>query len=136
MSNDFTETTEAAMNRIIKEKGCDTNKISDGYHTFGELYEHRITIFIALCKALHFDENQIEDDGSSVVWKSKKHSDGELAFGGTWFVLGINKDAGRQITYHLPIDKWGDCSFATELETAPEWDGHTSEDVLNRLMAL
>lgn len=109
---------------------------SDGYHTFKELYDHRITLFIALCKCLHFDENQVEDDGSSCVWKSKKHSDGELTFGGTWFVLGINKEAGRQMTYHLPMSEWDNCSFATELETAPEWDGHSSADVLQRLKAV
>ena len=67
------------------------------------------------------------------VWRSKNHSDGEPAFGGTWFVLGINKEKGKQITYHLPMSKWDETDFAETLEKAPEFDGHTSQDVLERL---
>lgn len=26
----------------------ESNGVSDGYHTFGELYEHRVVLFIAL----------------------------------------------------------------------------------------
>ena len=70
------------------------------------------------------------------VWRSKKHSDGELAFGGTWFVLGIGKENGKQMTYHLPIDRWDECGFAETLEQAPEFDGHSSDDVLKRLKNL
>lgn len=29
-------------------------KISDGYHDFEELYEHRCRLFIALCNALKY----------------------------------------------------------------------------------
>lgn len=102
---------------------------SDGYHTFKELYEHRITLYIALCKqiCLWNESNPLN------VWRSKKHSDGELAFGGTWFVLGINKEKGEQITYHLPIEKWNETNFAETLDIAPEFDGHTAENVLNRI---
>lgn len=50
--------------------------------------------------------------------------------------MGINKDKGEQITYHLPIKYWEECSFAPILEKAPEWDGHTPADVLNRLKSL
>jgi hypothetical protein len=103
-------------------------KISDGYHTFDELYEHRITLYIALCKQMFFT--------NKIVWRSKKHSDGELAFGGTWFVLGINKEKAKQITYHLPIHKWNETKFATEYDKAPEFDGHTSTDVLERIKKL
>lgn len=113
--------------------GLDLNLISDGYHTFGELYEHRIALFILLCKVIHEKNRKILMEHECPVWKSKRHSDGELAFGGTWFVLGLYKEKGEQITYHLPIEKWDECEFAHELETAPEWDGHTSEDVLKRI---
>lgn len=106
---------------------------SDGYHTFNELYEHRITLFIALCNKMTFLIHSMDGRG---VWRSKKHSDGELAFGGDWFVLGINKEKGKQITYHLPIEKWDDTQFAETLETAPEYDGHTPDDVLERLKTI
>lgn len=109
-----------------------TEHISDGYHTFKELYDHRITLFIALCKVLRNDP-QYQTGQKSEVWRSKCHSDGELAFGGTWFVLGIGKEAGEQMTYHLPIDRWEETEFADTLDKAPDWDNHTAADVLERL---
>lgn len=100
--------------------------ISDGYHTFDELYEHRITLYMALCQA-HFDS------GMS-IWRSRLHSDGS-SFDG-WFILGIGTKPGSQITYHLPLSKWDDCFFAKTRKMAPEWDGHTSADVLKRIALL
>jgi len=100
-------------------------KISDGYHTFDELYEHRITLYIALCKSLRMEED---------VWKSKQHLDGTRIEG--WFILGINKEEGKQITYHLPLSKWDECDFAKTLATAPNFDGHNLIDVLERLKNL
>lgn len=120
------------VNNIIKNSGIDTNKISDGYHTFGELYEHRIALFIALCRIIEKDPQY--QNSNYAVWKSKVHSDNTSYEG--WFILGIGVDDGAQISYHLPISKWEECPFATELELAPEWDGHTSNDVLERLKQL
>ena len=117
---------EEALNILIKD-GVNTNKISDGYHTFEELYEHRIMLFIALCK-------ELDDTFKAPVWRSKKHSDGSAWDG--WFLLGINKKSGQQITYHLPISKWDITDFAEELDKAPDFDGHTSGDVLNRISKL
>lgn len=115
---------EETINSLIKSLNADTNKISDGYHTFGELYDHRITLFILVARR----EKKIQ------VWRSKKHSDGSEWAG--WFLLGIGKEKGYQITYHLPIEKWDECGFAETLDAAPEFDGHTSNDVLNRLKLL
>jgi hypothetical protein len=122
-------TKEDALNTLIP--GCDTNKISDGYHTFGELYDHRIEIFIALCKERFMNPSRAYLHG---VWRSKAHSDGSVWEG--WFILGIGEDNGEQITYHLPISRWDDCGFAETLGKSPEWDGHTSNDVLQRLQQL
>lgn len=99
----------------------------DGYHTFDELYEHRITLYIAFCK-------QMESRTYMQIWRSKLHSDG-TSFDG-WFILGIGKEIGKQITYHLPNDRWDEVSFAKTLEKAPEFDGHTSADVLERIKKL
>lgn len=131
------------INGIIKmgrELNLDTNLISDGYHSFGELYEHRFTLFIALCKIIT-DLSKIGVlalGGPEVydlsVWRSIKHSDGSSFEG--WFILGIAKEKGEQITYHLPITKWDKTDFAETLDIAPEWDGHTSDDVLKRLKLL
>lgn len=88
-----------------------------------------IALYISLCRQVSI----WNESSPSEVWRSKKHSDGELVFGGTWFVLGINHKKGEQIAYHLPIERWDECAFAEELERAPEWDGHTSDDVLERI---
>ena len=71
-----------------------TEDTSDGYHTFKELYEHRITLYIALCKSLN----------NGNVWRSKLHSDSS-SFDG-WFILGIWREKGKQISYHLPNERW------------------------------
>lgn len=104
----------------------ETGSISDGYHTFDELYEHRIVLFIALCRI---------KAGRAPVWMSALHSDGSFFDG--WFVLGLYTEKGQQITYHLPMVKWAEVSqFAQELQTAPEFDGHTPADVLKRIGAV
>ena len=115
---------------------CDVGEVSDGYHTFNELYEHRITLFIALCKNIN-EVLKLEKPEKYSVWKSKRHSDGELCFGdGSWFVMGIGIEKGKQITYHLPISNWEKTTFADELDKAPEFDGHTPKDVLERIKKL
>lgn len=105
-----------------------TGETSDGYHTFNELYDHRIVLFLALCRA-----TDIVSPGIA-IWRSKLHSDGS-AFDG-WFVMGIGTTPGEQITYHLPLSRWDDAAFAETRERAPEFDGHTSADVLERLNRL
>lgn len=109
---------------------------NDGYHTFEELYNHRITLFIALCSEIKAfmelaQEIGIEPEKVTKIWRSKLNGDGT-----TWdgqFVMGINKEEGKQITYHLPLDRWEETEFAETLDQAPAFDGHTSEDVINRL---
>ena len=101
-----------------------TGETSDGYHTFNELYEHRITLFIALCK--------MAATKYLPVWRSRVHSDGTSIPG--WFVLGIGITEGYQITYHLPDARWDETSFAGN--DCPEFDGHTSADVIERLKRL
>jgi len=133
----MSQTKEQVINAAIKQDGVDTNLISDGYHTFGELYEHRIVLYIILLRTAEaqmdgMNAEPLYDKGT--FWKSKAHSDGSVWDG--WFILGAFTEPGKQITYHLPIEKWDECFFAKELDKAPEWDGHTSADVLERLKNL
>lgn len=108
-------------------EGNEGLSVSDGYHTIDELYEHRIVLYIALCAAQRlFTDKE--------VWRSKLHSDGS-GFEG-WFILGIGQKKGSQITYHIPLSYWDQTNFAVTLDQAPEWDGHTSVDVLKRLKVL
>lgn len=117
---------------LIRAEGEDL-EVSDGYHTFTELYDHRITLFIALCRHMH-ELLGMENPGKFEVWRSHRHSD-ESMYPGE-FVMGIGKEKGKQITYHIPIERWHETNFAQEIDTAPEFDGHTPSDVLERLKTL
>lgn len=119
---------------INLEKDC----TCDSFHTFDELYDHRITLFIALARLLRRQESQLGISRAfPFVWRSKNHSNGELCFGtGTQYLLGVGSFQGQQISYHIPIERWREADFAETLECAPKWDGHTSDDVLERLKTL
>lgn len=106
--------------------------IFDGYHTFDELYEHRIQLFLALCAQIA--RQPYEAGGRYQIWRAKKHYDGHEYDG--WFVMGIGTKPGEQITYHLPDARWEEADFGLTLEHAPEWDGHTPADVVERLKHL
>ena len=106
----------------------DMGHISDGYHTFDELYAHRVSLWIKLCELL----TVTGDSASRRVWRSLLHSDGSKFDG--WFVLGYGSKPGEQITYHLSLIRWDECSFADTLEKAPEFDGHSANDVLERIL--
>lgn len=115
------------VNKLIddfkKEYGGNfTDKITDGYHTFSELYDHRTKLFIALCRLLP----------SKMVWKAKKHYDGTMYAG--MFIMGVDTPDG-QATYHLEDKYWDETSFVTELPNAPQFDGHTPSIALHRLAA-
>lgn len=117
----------------VVAEGFDSMDASDGYHTFSDLYAHRIALFIALAGKIIVRDEEGEPNGVE-VWRSKLHSDG-TSFDG-WFILGINKEAGKQITYHLPMEEWENTEFAETLDKAPEFDGHTPVDVVERLKKL
>jgi hypothetical protein len=116
----------------LGEEECDC----DGYHTFDELYEHRIELFVALCRMrANVVDGPDGDPFFDDVWCSKYHSDSTSWEG--WFILGIGQGKGEQITYHLPMSRWDEVvDFAQTLDIAPEFDGHTSDDVLERLKNL
>lgn len=131
--NGVREAIIVKMNSSIKElKDTDdkfpVGRISDGYHTFDELYEHRYVLWLSLCKRLHYNEDCV-----SKAWKSKKNGDGSGYEG--YFILGWGHSDREQITYHLPVRYWDQAYFATEYEIHP-YDGHTSADVLERLKQL
>lgn len=123
--------------RLLKDGGTqyggdDNFTVSDGYHTMDELYEHRIALWINLCYT-YFCLGKVAGKKAKTmkVWRSQTHSDGTSIL--EYFVLGIGTEKGEQITYHLSMDYWNECDFAETLEKAPEFDGHTSKDVIERL---
>jgi len=94
---------------------------SDGYHTFNELYHHRAILFSIICKKY------------PLAWKSKKHHDGTMYEG--MFIVGIETPNG-QATYHYDIDPYWNMFDVKELETAPEWDGHSPDEAIERIAGL
>lgn len=102
----------------------DKGNISDGYHTFNELYEYRL-----LYNASMF--NELAKQGLYDVHKSKRHSDGEECFGGGWFIVQAQLPTG-QISNHYEMKDW-DLFQIPEKEKANIWDGHTPQDVAKRL---
>lgn len=116
------------INEMIKENkklGIISSKdISDGHHTFGELYKNRIILFCTLCNLL-----------PNISWKSKKHFDEEndpMFFES--FIAGINTPEGIA-TYHIKLKYW-DLFDVPELEKAPKYDNYNNEEVLKRILSL
>lgn len=93
-------------------------ELSDGSHTFDELYYHRMILFAVIC-------NQNKDK----AWKSMLHHDGTMY--DDYFIVGIETPKG-QFSYHYHVDHWFKFSVPT-LNKAPEWDGHTASDVIRLL---
>lgn len=111
------------LNRKEKlENQIKDGTLSDGYHTFNDLYYQRCILFAT-----------IVNQNKSISWKSKKHEDGELCFGGNWFIVGIDTPQGSY-TYHYENKYWN-LFQCIELDKGKHWDGHTSEDV-TRLLSL
>lgn len=92
---------------------------SDGYHTFNELYHHRALLFSVIVR-----------NYPDLCWKSKKHHAGDMYEG--MFIVGINTQDG-QASYHYYIDPYWDMFECKELEFAPEWDGHTPDQAIDRI---
>lgn len=99
----------------------EVGEVSDGYHTFNELYRHRNTMFLALMKT-----------SPARSWISKLHYDGGEYDG--WFIAGMKLPTG-DVTYHMPNSFWylAIKTGAEVRERAPQWDGHTSADVEKRI---
>lgn len=104
----------------VSETGVED--VSDGYHTFRQLYYQRMMLFATIVK-----------QNKDKAWKSLKHENGKLCFDGGWFIVGIDTPKGSY-TYHYETAYWSlfDCQ---ELECGKHWDGHTEKDV-TRLLSL
>ena len=109
------------LDEVIDAPGADVEKMSDGYHTFADLYEQRLILSSALAK------------NNPHAWKSKRHDDGSVPFGGGWFIMGFDTDEGCY-TYHYELKDW-DLFQCEELDKGKPWDGHTSKDV-RRLLSM
>ena len=102
---------------LIEPQPIDGNT-SDGYHTFNELYHHRAVLF-----------SVIVENFAARAWKSKLHADGTMYEG--MFIVGIETPDG-QATYHYDMPYWN-LFRCKEVDRAPEWDGHTPDQAIERI---
>ena len=119
----MTDTERERINAICEVAGvAEIDDLSDGFHTFRQLYYQRMMLFATIVR-----------QNKDKAWKSLRHEDGELCFGGGWFIVGIDTPEGSY-TYHYEDNYYSlfDCE---ELERGKHWDGHTEKDV-TRLLSL
>ena len=105
----------------LQQEQEDMGEISDGYHTFNELYYYRMLYNAAFFNLLP----------KGWVHKSKRHHTGEECFGGGWFIVMANLPTG-QVSNHYELKDW-DLFKVPEKEFADEWDGHTPQEVAERI---
>lgn len=107
------------------KNNTDVGEISDGYHTFNELYEYRKIYNAALF-------NEWAANHKYWIHKSYKHYDGELCFGGGWFIV-VAILPGGQISNHYKAEDWDLFKCKSVEKALFEYDGHTSKDVIERI---
>lgn len=101
------------------------NDISDGYHTFDELYEHRCILYLAFVKSWADSTPNSRLD----TYLCPEHYEG-------WDCLTIRL-RGKLISYHIKSELNHLYTFPYTLLSKNQqeamYDGHSSEDVLARL---
>ena len=112
--------------QIFKERhpNMSMGEISDGYHSFNELYDHRAKLFATIVNC---------EKWNHLAWKSKQHEDGSMFDG--MFIVGINTPEGPA-SYHYDIDPYWDMFHCEELPQAPHYDGYSDEESVQRIMSL
>lgn len=101
----------------VKETGMSVGELSDTYHSFNDLYDHRMILSAFAMMNMPY------------AWKAKTHEDGSMFDG--MFVVGAPTPDGM-ITYHYDLEYWNLFKIP-EIPHAPHFDGHTPEDVINRI---
>lgn len=107
----------------VAEEDVDMSQVSDGCHTFEELYTFR-----KLYNAVLF--NEWAKQGKYDVHKSYIHNDGTFVEG--YFIVVAMLPTG-QISNHYKVEDWDLFDIPDEYKAMYEYDNHTSEDVLQRL---
>ena len=119
----MTDTERERINAICEVAGImEIDDLSDGFHTFRQLYYQRMMLFAVIVR-----------QNKDKAWKSLRHEDGELCFGGGWFIVGVDTPEGSY-TYHYE-DNYFSLFDCEELAYGKHWDGHTEKDV-TRLLSL
>jgi hypothetical protein len=98
--------------------GVETDLVSDGFHTFGELYVQRAHL-LALATALTMMRTS----------RSRLHEDGTM-FEGMFWVGTMSPVDQRPVTFHIDEKHWQLFDHAETLDNAPPFAGESSADVM------
>ena len=124
-TDDMIEISASEITDMVSDVEVDMGEVSDGYHTFNELYEYRL-----LYNASMF--NELAKQGLYDVHKSKLHCDGKVPFDNPDYFIVVAELPTGQISNHYRMKDW-DLFQIPEKKKSNEWDGHTSKDVAERL---
>lgn len=117
------------INTLIIESDVDTDEISDEFHTFGELYDIRMILNALLFNILAQEPKKYR---VTDICKSYRHNDGNLCFGGGWFIV-LAVINGSQISFHYPAIFWEMFSLPIVEKVTVQFDGHQTGDVIKQL---
>lgn len=124
-------------NPITKTFKLAPDGMSDGWHTFEELYNYRALYNAGLVNMIAWAKKYTVGpkafDGIDVI-KSKKHFGGEPCYDGEYFVVMIKTPWG-QISNHYKLEHWNKF-VCRSTKTGWKWDGHTMKESNERLMKL
>jgi hypothetical protein len=118
-------TAEAEARRLQAVVDDLTANPRDEHHTLAELYQYR-TLYNA------FAVNAWSAAGTHPVVKSWTHADGELCFGGGWFIVVATIPTG-QVSNHYRAEHWD--LFHIPEGTPPVYDFHTPAVAADRMLA-
>lgn len=112
------------VRKYQKSRGVEFDDITDGAHTFNDLYHERMKLTSKLFNL--FPE---------YAWKTFSHSDGSIWDG--YFIVGVSIPEVGDYTYHYQTEFWDEFKVQV-IDKAPEYDGHTTLDVdrLDKLIDL
>jgi len=135
MSHPISEDCSSGLHDYCTPCACECH-LKDEFHTMDELYDHRLALNVALFNIWAY---QIADlvrhgvDVNKLVVKSKLHFDGTMFDG--YFVVAASTEKG-QISYHYKLEHWDKFKVPEVERIQWEYDGHTSKDVIQRLLAI
>lgn len=105
--------------------------VSDGFHTFQELYDIRLAYNAALFNTWA----NLSCHHNIKIHKSYRHYDGSLCFCGGWFIVCAELPDGV-ISNHYENIHWNKFRIKEVEKSTVPFDGHTTKDVIKRLLAI
>jgi hypothetical protein len=101
-------------------------EISDGHHTFGQLYNYRMLYNAMVC-------HMWAKSGDVEVYKSRLHENGKVPFGDPDYFVVVAILPSGQISNHYRMKDWDKFNVVAYQKALHAYDGHTPEDCEKRM---